>query len=154
MTNTCNILLLNGPNINLLGTREPKIYGYITLLELVTQLKKEAKILNANLYDLQSNAEHVLINKIHTSKKNIDYIIINPASFTHTSIALRDALLAIEIPFIEVHISNIYSRENFRSNSWISDISSGVISGFGIDGYFWALTCAVKRIKNKKNKSI
>ncbi|HMI76893.1 MAG TPA: type II 3-dehydroquinate dehydratase [Buchnera sp. (in: enterobacteria)] len=151
MTDVFNILLLNGPNLNLLGTREPNIYGYMTLSELIEKIRKEAQKLNINLYDLQSNAEHVLIEKIHESKNKIDYIIINPASFTHTSIALRDALLAISIPFIEVHISNIYARENFRSHSWISDISDGVISGFGIDGYFWALKSAVKRIKKIKS---
>lgn len=140
-----NILLLNGPNLNLLGTREPKIYGKITLSELINNLTITAKKKNITLYHFQSNAEHELIDKIHQSKKKqIGYILINPAAFAHTSIALRDALLAIDIPFFEIHISNIFSREKFRSHSWISDISCGIISGFGLDGYFWALKTAIK----------
>ncbi|CAL4043499.1 type II 3-dehydroquinate dehydratase [Buchnera aphidicola] len=148
MTHIFNILLLNGPNLNLLGMREPDIYGKITLSELLKKLNKKAEKLNIKLHHLQSNAEHILIERIHQAKENIDYIIINPGSFTHTSIALRDALLSVNIPFIEVHISNIHAREQFRSNSWFSDISSGVVSGFGLDGYFWSLQSAVKRIKN------
>ncbi|HXK00591.1 MAG TPA: type II 3-dehydroquinate dehydratase [Buchnera sp. (in: enterobacteria)] len=147
MTNISNILLLNGPNLNLLGTREPNIYGKTTLSELLKEMKDKAEQLNVKLHHLQSNAEHILIERIHHAKENIDFIIINPGSFTHTSIALRDALLSVNIPFIEVHISNIYAREQFRSNSWFSDISDGVISGFGLDGYFWALQSAVKKIK-------
>ncbi|CAL4322462.1 type II 3-dehydroquinate dehydratase [Buchnera aphidicola] len=142
-----NILLLNGPNLNLLGTRESLIYGTTTLNEIIYKLSQRSKQINTNIIHFQSNAEHMLVEKIHESK-NMDYIIINPAAFTHTSIALRDALLAVNIPFIEVHISNIYSRENFRSHSWLSDISSGIISGFGIDGYYWALETAVNRLKN------
>ncbi|CAL4322501.1 3-dehydroquinate dehydratase [Buchnera aphidicola (Periphyllus testudinaceus)] len=144
-----NILLLNGPNLNLLGTREKKIYGKVTLSHLLKKLIKYSKKLFVNLTHLQSNAEHILIDKIHNSKNNIDYIIINPAAFTHTSIALRDAFLAVNIPFIEVHISNIYSRENFRSHSWLSDISNGVICGLGLDGYKWALKTAIFRLNNK-----
>ncbi|WP_343153360.1 type II 3-dehydroquinate dehydratase [Buchnera aphidicola (Mindarus keteleerifoliae)] len=147
-----NLLILNGPNLNLLGTREPKKYGNTTLEELTHLLNKKALALNANLYHYQSNAEHSIIEKIHKSKKKINYIIINPAAFTHTSIAIRDALLAVNIPFIEVHISNIHARENFRSNSWLSDISQGVITGFGTDGYCWALKTAIKRLSNFSNK--
>lgn len=149
------ILLLNGPNLNLLGTREPKIYGNIDFSKLIQMLKTEAKKKNICLYDFQSNSENHLINKIHESKNiGIQYILINPGAFAHTSIALRDALLAIEIPFFEIHISNIFSREKFRSHSWISDISDGIISGFGIDGYFWALKTAVIRLLkiNKKKR--
>ncbi|CAL4322473.1 type II 3-dehydroquinate dehydratase [Buchnera aphidicola] len=141
-----NILLLNGPNLNLLGTREKNIYGKISFTSLIKKLIKFSKKLDINLIHLQSNAEHILVEKIHTSKDKIDYIIINPAAFTHTSISLRDALLAVNIPFIEIHISNIYSRENFRAHSWISDISSGIICGLGIDGYKWALKTVVKRL--------
>lgn len=152
MNNNFKILLLNGPNLNLLGTRETKIYGKITLSQIILDLKKEAKKKNTILFDYQSNAEHKLIEKIHESKKLcIQYIIINPGAFAHTSIALRDALLAINIPFFEVHISNIFSRENFRSHSWISDVSHGVISGLGKDGYMWAMKTAINRLKEKYN---
>ncbi|KAF0713795.1 3-dehydroquinate dehydratase [Aphis craccivora] len=139
MKKKINVLLINGPNLNLLGTREPNIYGNNTLQDLINNLKKKSEKLNILLNHIQSNAEHILIEKIHSAKEdNIDYIIINPAAFTHTSIALRDALIATSIPFIEVHISNIYSRENFRSHSWFSDISQGVITGLGLEGYYWA----------------
>ncbi|QTM69175.1 type II 3-dehydroquinate dehydratase [Buchnera aphidicola (Hormaphis cornu)] len=141
------LLLINGPNLNLLGQRESMIYGKKTLLQLIDEINLQAKQLNVILEHVQTNSESSIINNIHLAKQNnIRYIIINPAAFTHTSIAIRDALLAVNIPFIEVHISNIYARESFRSNSWISDISSGVISGLGLDGYFWALKTAVKRL--------
>ncbi|XBC39082.1 MAG: type II 3-dehydroquinate dehydratase [Buchnera aphidicola (Nurudea shiraii)] len=145
-----NILIINGPNLNLLGEREPNIYGSITLKELIKKLKKKAKLLNANILHVQSNSESTLINTIHNANKNIDYIIINAGAYTHTSIAIRDALLSINVPFIEVHISNIYARDNFRFHSWLSDISSGVICGFGLDGYVWALKTAIKRIEKSK----
>lgn len=146
-----NVLLINGPNLNLLGSREKEIYGYQTLSDLLNDLIKRSKKLNISLSHIQSNAEHVLIEKIHSSKNdNIDYIIINPAAFTHTSIAIRDALIGIDIPFIEVHISNIYARENFRSHSWLSDISKGVITGLGFDGYYWALETIAKRYSIQK----
>ncbi|ACL30199.1 type II 3-dehydroquinate dehydratase [Buchnera aphidicola str. APS (Acyrthosiphon pisum)] len=150
MKNNINILLINGPNLNLLGTRETEIYGDITLPDLLKNLEKRAKKLNMSLKHIQSNAEHVLIDKIHSSRKNINYIIINPAAFTHTSIAIRDALIAVEIPFIEIHISNIYSREDFRSHSWLSDISQGVICGLGLDGYHWALETISNRLIHLK----
>jgi 3-dehydroquinate dehydratase-2 len=144
-----NILLINGPNLNLLGTRETKIYGKTTLSDLLNNLKIKAKKLNISLQHVQSNAEHILIDTIHSAKKNnISYIIINPAAFTHTSIAIRDALLAVDVPFIEVHISNIYAREQFRSHSWLSDVSNGVICGLGLDGYYWALKTISNRIIN------
>ncbi|AEO08743.1 3-dehydroquinate dehydratase [Buchnera aphidicola str. Ak (Acyrthosiphon kondoi)] len=150
MKKNINILLINGPNLNLLGTRETKIYGNVTLTDLLKSLEIKAKKLNVSLDHIQSNAEHVLIDKIHSSRTKINYIIINPAAFTHTSIAIRDALIAVDIPFIEVHISNIYSRENFRSHSWLSDISKGVICGLGLDGYHWALETIAKRLINLK----
>ncbi|QCI16636.1 type II 3-dehydroquinate dehydratase [Buchnera aphidicola (Aphis craccivora)] len=151
MKKKINVLLINGPNLNLLGTREPNIYGNNTLQDLINNLKKKSEKLNILLNHIQSNAEHILIEKIHSAKEdNIDYIIINPAAFTHTSIALRDALIATSIPFIEVHISNIYSRENFRSHSWFSDISQGVITGLGLEGYYWALKTISKRCLIKK----
>ena len=150
MKKIVKILLINGPNLNLLGTRETEIYGNITLPDLLTSLEIKAKKLNISLQHIQSNAEHVLIDTIHSSRKNIDYIIINPAAFTHTSIAIRDALIAVNIPFIEVHISNIYSRESFRSHSWLSDISKGVICGLGLDGYYWALETISNRLVHSK----
>ncbi|QCI21116.1 type II 3-dehydroquinate dehydratase [Buchnera aphidicola (Hyperomyzus lactucae)] len=148
-----NILLINGPNLNLLGTRETEIYGKITLSDLLNNLKIKAKKLNISLQHVQSNAEHILIDTIHSAKKtNISYIIINPAAFTHTSIAIRDALLTVNIPFIEVHISNIYAREQFRSHSWLSDVSNGVICGLGLDGYYWALKTISNRLVNFDKK--
>lgn len=141
-----NILIINGPNLNLLGSRETEIYGNLTLSDLLKKLQIEANKLNMFLQHIQSNAEHILIDKIHSAKNNVDYIIINPAAFTHTSIAIRDALIAVNIPFIEVHISNIYARENFRSHSWLSDISKGVVCGLGIDGYIWALKTISNRV--------
>lgn len=152
MKDKFTILLINGPNLNLLGSREKKIYGDISLSILIKNLKKYAKKYQIKINHIQSNAEHILIDKIHTSKNIVDYIIINAAAFTHTSIALRDSLLAVNIPFIEVHISNIYARENFRSHSWLSDISNGVICGLGIDGYIWALKTIIKRLDKKKLK--
>ncbi|QCI23924.1 type II 3-dehydroquinate dehydratase [Buchnera aphidicola (Macrosiphoniella sanborni)] len=150
MKNIINVLVVNGPNLNLLGTREVDIYGNTKLSNLIENMQKKSKKNNISLHHIQSNAEHVLIDNIHKAKDNqIDYIIINPAAFTHTSIAIRDALIAVNIPFIEVHISNIFSREQFRSHSWLSDISQGVISGLGIDGYYWALKTISNRLKYK-----
>ncbi|VFP83745.1 type II 3-dehydroquinate dehydratase [Buchnera aphidicola] len=152
MGNKFQILLINGPNLNLLGTRETKIYGTETLFQIIKKTKHIAQRLNVELYDFQSNAEHKIVEKIHESKNlKIEFILINPGAFAHTSISIRDALLAIQIPFFEIHISNIFSRENFRSHSWISDISNGIISGFGSDGYIWALHTSVNMLL-KKNK--
>lgn len=148
MANKFHILLLNGPNLNLLGTREPDKYGHDTLDDIVSSLKTQAQDLNVQLSHYQSNAEFQLIDQIHQAQGKVDYIIINPAAFTHTSIALRDAFLAVSIPFIEVHLSNIHARESFRHNSYLSGISSGVICGLGADGYHWALQTAVKRLSN------
>lgn len=143
-----HILLLNGPNLNLLGSREPDLYGNETLASIVSSLTMRAQELNVQLSHCQSNAEYHLIDKVQQARDNIDYIIINPAAFTHTSVALRDALLAVAIPFIEVHLSNVHAREPFRHHSYLSDISSGVICGLGADGYHWALQTAVKRLLN------
>lgn len=141
-----NYLLLNGPNLNLLGSREPEIYGSTSLADIESQLLKICLEGNHSLDSFQSNAEHDLVNKIHEAKDaNVKCIIFNPGAFTHSSIALRDALSGIDIPFIEVHISNIYSREDFRQKSYLSDIAEGVISGLGIEGYELALTVALKR---------
>ncbi|WP_431022389.1 type II 3-dehydroquinate dehydratase [Erwinia rhapontici] len=146
MTDKLHVLLLNGPNLNMLGTREPEKYGHTTLAEIVSDLTSQANALNVTLSHLQSNAEYALIDRIHEAKGNVDYIVINPAAFTHTSVALRDALLAVSIPFIEVHMSNVHAREPFRHHSYLSDISAGVICGLGVDGYSWALQTAVKRL--------
>lgn len=146
MVDKLHILLLNGPNLNMLGTREPEKYGTLTLNEIVTRLTQEAGALNVSLTHLQSNAEYVLIDRIHQAKDDVDYILINPAAFTHTSVALRDALLAVSIPFIEIHLSNVHAREPFRHHSYLSDIAAGVICGLGADGYTYALQTAVKRL--------
>jgi len=146
MADKFHILLLNGPNLNLLGTREPEKYGKTTLAEIVSDMTSQADALNVKLSHLQSNAEYALIDRIHEAKGNVDYIVINPAAFTHTSVALRDALLAVSIPFIEVHLSNVHAREPFRHHSYLSDIAAGVICGLGVDGYSWALQTAVKRL--------
>lgn len=146
MTDKFRILLLNGPNLNMLGIREPEKYGTLTLSQIVSRLTAEAEALNVTLDSLQSNAEYVLIDRIHQAKDNIDYILINPAAFTHTSVALRDALLSVSIPFIEIHLSNVHAREPFRHHSYLSDIASGVICGLGADGYSYALQTAVKRL--------
>ena len=146
MTDKLHVLLLNGPNLNMLGTREPEKYGHTTLAEIVSDLTSQANALNVTLSHLQSNAEYALIDRIHEAKGNVDYIVINPAALTHTSVALRDALLAVSIPFIEVHLSNVHAREPFRHHSYLSDISAGVICGLGVDGYSWALQTAVKRL--------
>lgn len=146
MLDKFHILLLNGPNLNLLGTREPEKYGSTTLGEIVSQLETQAQEMDVELSHLQSNAEHVLIESIHQARGNIDFILINPAAFTHTSVALRDALLSVAIPFIEIHLSNVYAREPFRHHSYLSDIAVGVICGLGADGYNFALQAAVNRL--------
>lgn len=146
MADKFHILLLNGPNINLLGTREPEKYGSATLAEIVNGLENQALALDITLSHLQSNAEHALIDRIHQARGNTDFILINAAAFTHTSVALRDALLAVQIPFIEIHLSNVYAREPFRHHSYLSDIAVGVICGLGADGYTFALQAAVRRL--------
>lgn len=141
-------LLLNGPNLNLLGRREPEIYGSQTLDEVVKNVEVIANSLSIDLQHLQSNSEAELINAIHQAMDNVDFILINPAAFTHTSIALRDALLGVNIPFIEVHLSNVYAREEFRHKSYLSDKALGVICGFGVDGYEYALRKAHSTFAN------
>lgn len=143
------ILVLNGPNLNLLGTREPEIYGATTLDDINQQLTTQAMEAGHHLQTLQSNAEYELIDRIHDARKEgVNFIIINPAAFTHTSVALRDALLGVDIPFIEVHISNVHQREEFRSESFFSDIAQGVICGLGTQGYELALQAAIKQLSN------
>lgn len=151
MTTKFNILVLNGPNLNMLGKREPAIYGSLSLTDIVAGLTSIASSTNVQLSHKQSNAEHILLDEIHASFEKIDFIIINPAAFTHTSVALRDALLSVNIPFIEVHLSNVHARESFRQHSYLSDIAVGVISGLGASGYEYALAAATHWLeKNKK----
>ena len=137
------ITVLNGPNLNLLGIREPGLYGNQTLADIKQHLEQRAAGLNHQLNFHQSNAEHEIIELIHKAyQTHVDFIIINPAAFTHTSVAIRDALLATKIPFIEVHLSNVHAREPFRKHSYFSDIAKGVICGLGATGYELALLAA------------
>jgi len=139
------LLTLHGPNLNLLGTREPQYYGNKSLEEINNELVKLAESDGHQMFCYQSNAEHELVNRIQQfPSQDIDFIIINPAAFTHTSIALRDALVAVDIPFIEVHLSNVYAREPFRRHSYFSDLAQGVISGLGAEGYQYAYLAAVR----------
>ena len=141
-----NILVMNGPNLNLLGTREPEVYGKETLDDIEKNLQSIALQNEARIEFFQSNSENDLINELHNAKKrDVNFIIINPGAFTHTSIALRDAFLGVSIPFIEIHISNIYGREEFRKKSFLSDISNGLITGLGTRGYEFALLSILKR---------
>ena len=142
------ILLLNGPNLNLLGTREPETYGRLTLADIEQQATRHAETLGYALSGFQTNAEHALIERIHAAKHDgTGFIIINPGAWTHTSIALRDALLGVSIPFIEVHISNVHAREAFRQHSYLSDIARGVITGLGAQGYEFAITAAAQFLR-------
>jgi 3-dehydroquinate dehydratase-2 len=141
------ILVLHGPNLNLLGTREPEIYGYATLTDIDAMLARTAEGAGHNLISLQSNAEHTLIDRIHAARDDgTAFILINPGAFTHTSIALRDAFAAVKIPFIELHLSNVLAREPFRRHSYLSDLAVGVITGFGADSYRLALDAAIARL--------
>ena len=138
------ILVLHGPNLNLLGEREPEVYGSTTLDEINQRLQEKGKAQGTVITCFQSNAEHELIDRVHLAKKEgIDFIIINPGAFTHTSIALRDALLGVEIAFIEVHLSNVFARDEFRRHSFLSDIAVGIISGLGAQGYELAVDAAI-----------
>jgi 3-dehydroquinate dehydratase-2 len=141
-----NILLLNGPNLGLLGRREPEIYGSTTLADIEALLTQQARAQGHSLEAFQSNAEHALVERIHESSGRIDFILLNPAAFTHTSVALRDALLGVAIPFIELHISNVAAREEFRQRSYFSDIAVGTIAGFGITSYELALSAACSHL--------
>ena len=141
------ILLLNGPNLNLLGTREPEIYGAATLPQLTATLAAKARDHGHELVAAQSNAEHELVGRVQSARNDgIVFIIINPGAFTHTSIALRDAFLAVSIPFIEVHLSNVFAREEFRHRSYLSDLAAGCIVGLGPLGYELALEAACARL--------
>lgn len=142
-----NILLLNGPNLNLLGTREPDIYGAETLADIVTHLERVADELKVSLISFQSNIEGELIDKVQWARdEGVAFILINPGAFTHTSVALRDAFLAVEIPMIELHLSNVHAREEFRKNSYLADIAIGTLAGFGAYSYELALRAAVNQL--------
>ena len=141
------LLLLHGPNLNLLGTREPGVYGHTTLAQIDAALLAQATAAGHQLDNLQSNAEHVLVERVQAARGDgTAFILINPAAFTHTSVALRDALAAVAIPFIEIHLSNPHAREPFRHHSYLSDIAAGVICGFGGDSYRLALEAALLRL--------
>lgn len=141
------ILVLQGPNLNLLGQREPGIYGARTLEDIHRRLTEQCLTAGHHLLTLQSNAEYELIERIHDAlREEVDFILFNPAAFTHTSVALRDALLAVKIPFIEVHLSNVHRREAFRAHSYFSDIAEGVICGLGAQGYELALQAALNQL--------
>lgn len=138
-----SFLVLNGPNLNLLGSREPAIYGSTTLADIEETLVDMASAKQHKLTFIQSNAEYTLIEAIHNAKGSVDFILINPAAFTHTSVAIRDAILAVDIPFIELHLSNVHSREAFRHHSYFSDVAQAVICGLGANGYYYALDYAM-----------
>lgn len=144
------LLVLNGPNLNLLGIREPDHYGSDKLEQINQRLMDDARAAGHQLVCFQSNAEHELVERIHQARsEGIDWIIINPAAFTHTSVAIRDALSGVAIPFIEVHLSNVHAREAFRRHSYFSDIASGVISGLGAKGYELALAAILHRLSEQ-----
>jgi len=144
------ILVVHGPNLNLLGIREPEVYGSVTMEEINEGLKETASSNNIQIEAFQSNAEHEIVTKLQDSMDHIDYIIINPGALTHTSIAIRDSLLGIGVPFYEVHISNIFAREEFRQKSYFSDVANGVICGLGTQGYDLALRHIIENYKDKK----
>ncbi|UGB45207.1 type II 3-dehydroquinate dehydratase [Frateuria edaphi] len=141
------LLVLHGPNLNLLGSREPEVYGRDTLADVDARLAQQARVAGHELESYQSNAEHALVERVQQARsEGVDWILINPAAFTHTSIALRDALAAVAIPFIEVHLSNVHAREPFRRHSYLSDLAVGVICGFGANSYSLALEAALQRL--------
>ncbi|MDG2089675.1 MAG: type II 3-dehydroquinate dehydratase [Gammaproteobacteria bacterium] len=145
------ILVLNGPNLNLLGEREPEIYGSQTLEDINAILHEQSEAAGHEIAFLQSNAEHEMVNRIHQAKKEgVNFIILNPGAFTHTSISLRDAMLGVEIPFIEVHLSNVHAREDFRKHSYLSDIATGCIVGLRAQGYELALQAAFQQLADSK----
>jgi len=146
-----HVLLINGPNLNLLGTREPGVYGNTTLAQIEQRLASQAADLGYAFAAFQSNAEAELVDRVQQAGGASDFIILNPGAFTHTSVALRDALLAVDLPFIEIHISNVYAREAFRQHSYFSDIAVGTIVGLGPQGYELALTAADNFLQNRKS---
>lgn len=142
-----HVLVINGPNLNLLGTREPDVYGHATLADIEAQLQQLAAEHDLQLVCVQSNSEGELIQYVQQARGSVDFMIVNAAGYSHTSIALRDALAAVSIPFYEVHISNIYQREQFRHHSYLADIATGTLSGFGPFGYSMALLAIIKQLQ-------
>jgi 3-dehydroquinate dehydratase II len=141
------LLLINGPNLNLLGTREPAVYGSTTLADVEAMARAEATALGAELLTFQSNHEGALVDRVHAARdEKVEFIVINPGAYTHTSVALRDALAGVAIPFFELHISNVHRRESFRHHSYLSDIAEGVIVGLGVMGYRLAVRAAVEKL--------
>ena len=149
MSQTHRILLLNGPNLNMLGVRVPIHYGCISLASIEEKIQTLATQHNVKVECFQANSEEKLINKIHESFQQVDFILINPAAYTHTSVALRDALLAVSIPFVEIHLSNVHKREPFRHHSYFSDVAEGVICGLGAKGYEFAFLFAIDYLAKK-----
>ena len=148
---TSTILVIHGPNLNLLGKREPEVYGYLTLEDINQQLTTQAEKATLQLDTFQSNWEGAIVDRIHQAQQDgVQYIIINPAALTHTSVAVRDALLGVAIPFIEVHLSNVHAREAFRHHSYLSDKAIGVICGLGAKGYAAALDYVIEKIQSSK----
>ena len=142
-----NLLLINGPNLNLLGSREPEVYGTSTLADVEQAAVAQAQGRGARLTHFQSNHEGALIDRIHAARdEGVTAIVINPGGFTHTSVALRDALVGVAIPFVEVHISNVHKRESFRHHSYLSDMAAGVVCGLGVDGYRYAIEFALNKL--------
>lgn len=144
-------LLINGPNLNLLGSRERDVYGNTELGQIESKLKTLASESADEMDTFQSNAEHKIVDRIHQAAGNTDFILLNPGAFTHTSISIRDALLAVSIPFIEIHLSNIFAREEFRHKSYFSDVAAGCIFGLGVDGYELALLAATRQLNQTNN---
>jgi 3-dehydroquinate dehydratase-2 len=146
-----SLLLINGPNLNLLGSREPAVYGAASLADIEAKLAAMATELGHAFDAFQSNAEHEIVDRIHQAQRDqADFILLNPGAFTHTSIAIRDALLAVEIPFIEIHLSNVFAREDFRHSSYFSDIAAGCLFGLGAHGYELALLAATRHLSEGK----
>jgi 3-dehydroquinate dehydratase-2 len=144
------LLTIHGPNLNLLGTREPEIYGTMTLADIDAGLVTQAQAAGHEMECFQSNAEHDIVDRVHSARdQGVAYILINPGAFTHTSVAIRDALLGVAIPFIEVHLSNVHSREAFRQHSYLSDVAVGCVIGLGASGYGLALQAAIEKLEDQ-----
>jgi 3-dehydroquinate dehydratase II len=144
------LLTIHGPNLNLLGTREPEIYGTMTLADIDAGLVTQAQAAGHEMECFQSNAEHDIVDRVHSARdQGVAYILINPGAFTHTSVAIRDALLGVAIPFIEVHLSNVHSREAFRQHSYLSDVAVGCVIGLGARGYGLALQAAIEKLEDQ-----
>lgn len=147
------ILLINGPNLNLLGTREPHIYGSTTLNDVLEQAQKQAQQLSVEIEAFQSNHEGAIVDRIHSARGHVDAVVINPGAYTHTSVAIRDALLGVDVPFVEVHLTNVHAREEWRKHSYLSDKAQAVVCGLGVFGYTVGIEFAAKHMKLKTGAS-